>query len=206
MQDLSVDELRALSFKFGQTFDQEKQDVDTYILAAKLVIQTALASADKDSGTYAEYANIALFTSYNLSAGCWPCWDESCFERSEAQISQGLESASFNIELAEKLDVGPERKKNGQWIKGAFLAATKEFAEANGHFQLCESYAKQAGDRDAELMARGWCLLMDQLSGDGFAEDALSALKLELVARGDDGEFYAGQYDPCLAYLARSAT
>ncbi len=206
MDELSVDELRALSFQFGQTFEREKQDIDTYVLAAKLIIQSALGMAEKKPDEYEQYANVALFTSYNLSAGCWPCWDEASFGRTAEQMQQGLAAASFNIELAEQLDVGPERKKNGQWIKAAHLAAKREFEQAKEHFQRCVNYAVQAGDGDAELMASGWCLLMDQLLGDAGAEQTLQDLKTKLASRGEDGEFYAGQYEPYLAYLARSAT
>lgn len=206
MQDLSVDELRALSMKLGQVFDHEKKDLETYAIGARTVIQLALNLAEKHSHAADQYKNIALFTSYNLAAGCWPAWDEASFAVAEAYLDLGLECANFNVELAAELAVGPERKKNGTWIKGAHLACRGQFAEAKEAFAQSEAYAAEAGDGDAEMMARGWVLLMLHLQGDETAAQSLETLKVELGARGEDGEFYASQYDPLVAYLNRSAT
>lgn len=206
MKDLTVDELRGLAFKFGQTFEREQNDIDIYAASVRLIIQAALDSAERNPEQRAEYSNVALATSYNLSAGCWPAWDETSYNRTEIQLDLGLEAAEFNVELANKLEAGPERRKNGCWIQAAHLACRSEFEPAKLLFEQCRQYAAEAADGDAELMAKGWCLLMDQLLGDQTAISKLDQLKTELRAKGDDGEFYASQYDPFLGYLARSAT
>lgn len=118
----------------------------------------------------------------------------------------GLEAADFNIQLANQLDVGPDRKKNGCWIKAAHLACQNRAEEARPLSEQCQKFAMEAEDTDAEMMAKGWVLLMDQQAGEPEVEQALAALKIELAARGDDGQFYVDQYQSFLDYLNRSAT
>ncbi len=206
MENLTPDELRTLSMKLGQTLDQQKKDIEIYTLGARAVIQLALSLAELAEEEAARYKNIALFTSYNLSARCWPAWDEDSFGLDHKFLDLGLEFAEFNIKLAQELAVGPERRKNGWWIMAAHLACRRKYAEARDAYQRSEVFAAEAGDADAEMMCQGWCLLMDQLLGDSGAEQALSALKEKLASRGEDGEFYALQYDPFLAYVSRSET
>ena len=170
LQQLTIDELRLLSFKFGQTFQQEQQDLDVYVLAAKVIIEAALALSETAGEESTQYASVALATSYNLSAVCWPAWDADCYGVPEDKLDLGLEAAEFNVALADKLDLGPEKKKNAAWIKGAHLAVRERFAEAKSAFEACEEYSKSAADKDAELMARGWVLLMNQLLGEDGAE------------------------------------
>ena len=89
---------------------------------------------------------------------------------------------------------GPRKRKTVPGLK-ARIAARERFAEAKSAFQVCEAYSQAAADEDAELMARGWVLLMDQLLGEAGAEAELEAVIAKLQASGDDGEFYAGQYE-----------
>jgi hypothetical protein len=63
LQQLTIDELRLLSFKFGQTFQQEQQDLDVYVLAAKVIIEAALALSETAGEEAAQYASVALATS-----------------------------------------------------------------------------------------------------------------------------------------------
>lgn len=207
MEKLTPDELRTLSMKLGQTFDHEKKDLEAYTIGARTVIQLALHLAEvSDEQLKSQYKNVALFTSYNLSAGCWPAWDKESFAVEAQYLDLGLEFAEFNIELAEALEVGPERRKNGWWIKGAHLACRLRYAEAQHAFEKSRKFAAEAGDGDAELMCQGWEILMAQLLGDETAQKALVELKAALTSRGEDGAFYAGQYDPFLAYVSRSDT
>ena len=47
-------------------------------------------------------------------------------------------------------------------------------------------------------MSEGWVILIDHLSAIDGADKKLETLKPEMIAQGEDGKFYAGQFDPLI--------
>ena len=203
LESLTPDEIRLAAFVAFQTFNKEKKDLQNFLLAGRAIIQASLSLAEKHPDLDAEYRIVALMCSYNLSASCWPAWDDSLEGIGPAELDMGLLFAEFNVDLCEKMDLGPERRKNGTWILGAQLAVQQRFAEARTQFENSLNFAIKANDPDARMMAEGWCIAMDQLDGDRTANERLEALKGELCKLGDDGEFYAGQFQPFFNYLRK---
>jgi|TARA_Y100000310_G_scaffold339565_1_gene432608 hypothetical protein len=203
MNLLTPEELRVAAFSAFNTYHKEKKDLGSFSLAARAIIQAALSLADQDEENAGVFRLIALNNSYNLSAACWPCWEDAHQNIADDLLDLGLAAAEFNVDLAKKLDVGPERKKNGRWILGVHRLIRKDFAGARDLFTESAGFAQEAGDRDATKMAEGWCLLTDLLGGDETAKTKLDQLKTDLAALGEDGEFYSGQYDPVIDYFAK---
>jgi len=198
MEPLTPDELRAAGFLAAKTFDREKKELDAYILMARTVFDAALALAEKFPEQSDGYRTVALNTSFNIAAACWPGWEDAHPNISAEQRALALAMCRFNVATGESLDKPPDRRSNGNWILGAHLLAGGEYDEARESFRAAAAFGEQAGSKDSALMNRGWMLVCDILSGDGTKRDELTALTAELESLGEDGKFYAGQYEPAL--------
>lgn len=60
-------------------------------------------------------------------------------------------------------------------------------------------FSRQAESTDGAMMAQGWMLVCDVLSGDESKRAELERLRAELATLGEDGEFYASQFAPALS-------
>jgi hypothetical protein len=201
LQALTPEEIRTAAFVAFQTYNKEKKDLQNYLLAARAIIQATLSLAEQLPDQALAYKMVALMCSYNMSAACWPAWNDSLPNIGPADLDVGLTFAEFNVEFGKELQLGPERKKNGCWILGAQLAVRKKYAEAYVAFTASRDFAIEAEDKDGEMMAKGWCLAMDHLQGNEAAKGQLDILIVELGKLGEDGEFYASQYQPFFNYL-----
>tara|TARA_B100001079_G_scaffold191930_1_gene165772 strand:- start:1448 stop:1729 length:282 start_codon:yes stop_codon:yes gene_type:complete len=86
---------------------------------------------------------------------------------------------------------------------GAHLAVQKRYEKARASFNTSSEFAANANDKKAKLMSEGWVILIDHLSAIDGADKKLETLKPEMIAQGEDGKFYAGQFDPLIKYVAR---
>lgn len=137
---------------------------------------------------------------YNLAADTWSGWEDAGInDKSDRAI--GLEAARLNIKLAQELEFGPERRKNGYWILGAHLLEERDYEQAESAFKTSYEFTCQTDDKAAQLMTQGWILASQLLRGEA-VEQALEEVKDKLKTLGEDGVFYADQYNPALKKFA----
>lgn len=157
-------------------------------------IREALESAKGD-----DRRSIVPMT-YNLAADTWGGWEDAdVVDKSDRAI--GLEASRLNIKLAKALGFGPERRKNGYWILGAHLLEEGDYEKADSAFKTSHEFTCQTDDRAAQLMTEGW-ILASRLLRDEPLEQSLEEVKRKLKTLGDDGVFYAAQFDPALEKFA----
>lgn len=195
MKKPTPDSIRTAAFAAFKTFTREKNELDTYVVIGRAMIEACMSFAEKDPDKSAEYKSVALPTSYNIAAACWPGWEDAPPDIPEELLDTALELCRFNIALGEELGIPPERRFNGQWILGVHLIAQGSYDEARACFANCENLAQ--GD-EARVMAKGWSLVCDILAGDADKKAELEQLQKELASLGEDGEFFAGQYEPAI--------
>lgn len=192
--------LRLASYLLGRDIDR-KRNLDAYAYLAKLLLQHALALAERHPDQASEYQAAAIPLAYNLAANTWPGWGaEEVGEVLEHHLRLGLQAAWKNVELSEAADLNPARRSNGYWILGAQLLAAADFDAAKEAFATSRDYAKEAGEKDSEHMAQGWIHATAILSTSDEWEQ-LEAVKETLQNLGGDGPFFADQYDTALRAL-----
>ena len=133
---------------------------------------------------------------YNLAADTWSGWEDA-ETVGEADRAIGVEAARLNIQLADELGFPPERRKNGYWILGAHLLEAGSYLDAETAFRTSHELTRETSDEAAQLMTQGWILTCQILQGEASAE-TLAPIKAKLMALGEDGKFYAGQFDPAI--------
>jgi hypothetical protein len=166
----------------------------------RTVIEACLALAEQHPDQAVAYKSVALPTSYNIAAACWPGWEDAATDIPADKLTMALALCRFNVALGEELDIPPERRFNGQWILGAHLLVQASWNEARACFFNAASLGQSP---DAVTMAKGWMLVCDILAGDLSKQPALDELIAELAALGEDGEFYASQYAPALGVFGQ---
>lgn len=204
MNPLTPDELRAAGFVASKVFDKEKQDLDSYVLLARCVMDSALALAELHPAEAEGYRSIAMNTSFNIAAACWPGWEDAHTDIAPEHRLLALELGALNVRLGRDLDAPPSRRFNGYWIYGVHQLANRDHESARNSFEAAGNCAELMESEENRLMAQGWILANNivQLGGHKPDEDLLDVIS-KLEALGDDGAFYASQYAPALKRLSR---
>ncbi len=203
MEPLSPDELRAVGFMASTVFDKEKQDLDSYVLAARCVLDAAMALAELNPNDADGYRSIAMNTSFNVAAACWPGWDDAYAEISSGHRKLALELGALNVTLGRDLDAPPSRRFNGYWILGVHQMADRDHESARISFEAAENCANLMDSEENRQMAKGWIIANNQLQlGGTKPEGELLDVIDTLKSLGEDGEFYASQYAPALSRLS----
>lgn len=170
-------------------------NIDGYIMVTRGLIAAALA---QQTG---EGKDTAVKLAYNLSTNLWPGWDDAP-ALSASQVSTGQEAAALNVRLAAELNLAPERRFNGHWASGALALARHDFGLAAEHFEAAVALARDAEIEVTRVMAEGWIALTRVMTGDAGAGDQLREIVSKLETLGDDGRFYASQFEPARSKLA----
>jgi hypothetical protein len=195
MNDLSPEELRTVAFIAWKTLQTEKKDLASYVLTARCVMTAAEALAKVKQAT--EYKTMVMRLAYNIASAAWPGWEDAHTNIPDDIRVLALEMCKLNVALSEELNLPPERKSAGQWMTGAHQLANSQYELARASFNAAAELGTQAGQKDGPLMAQGWVIVCDILAGkDGTS--ALDDIKQQLMALGEDGQFYASQYEPAL--------
>lgn len=202
--ETSPESLAAARHLLEDAFDRGVRDVGRYTYFAKLLLQQALHLAERDPSQADAYRRVAIPMAYNLAANTWIGWGEGVGEVQEQHRRLGLEAARLNVALARQVRLGPERRRNGHWILGAHLIAAGDFDAAAHEFAASRDLAAEAGLEQAARMAEGWIHVAGILAGKDAAL-GLDAAKRAL-AGGDNGEFFARQYDTALRVFAERET
>ena len=197
--------LNMASYVLAQRFERGSGDptaLDGYVYLLKLLIQHALLQAEQHPEAAEEYRRSAVPMLYNLAADTWPGWGaEHAATIADAHLRLGLAAARQNVALAAEIGLPPDRRRNGYWILGAQLLANGDPEAAAAAFAQSRDFAAQAEIESGKLMAQGWIHVAAILAGDD-AQDALEAVAEQLRETGDDGVFYADQYETALRALA----
>ena len=196
--------LNMASYVLAQRFERgagERSALDGYVYLLKLLIQHALLQAEQHPEAAEEYRRSAVPMTYNLAADTWPGWGPAhAAVVAGAHLRLGLAAARQNVALAAELDLPPERRRNGYWILGAQLLANGDPKAAAAAFAQSRDLAAEADIESGELMAQGWIHVAGILAGNE-ARQALEPVIRELRTLGDDGAFYADQYETALTAL-----
>ncbi len=202
---LSPEDLRAAGFIASKTFDKEKQDLGNYVLMARCIFDAAIALADLVPEKADGYRSIAMNTSFNIAAACWPGWEDAHPDIPQAQRELALELCKVNVALGRDLDAPPARRFNGYWMYGVHQMAAGDHEGARTNFEAAANCAELMDSDENRLMAQGWMLANNilQMGGNAPGDELLGVIE-ELRALGDDGAFYAGQYAPALGRLSDS--
>ncbi len=211
LMETSPQSLRVANQLMSKAFNNGL-DLDAYAYLQKLLVQHTLGLAERQPDLATECKSAAVAMTFNLAANTWPGWGlretpapnapNSGVGVSEAQARLGLEAARTNVRLATELGLGPKRRQNGYWILGAQLIAATEFDAAIEAFATSRELAREAGDAVTAMMADGWIHLTNTVAGRDETR-RLRTVQESLRAAGDEGAFYADQYDVALDIFAR---
>ncbi len=163
------------------------------------------AERSQDKASRDDYTKVAKMASFNIAANCWPGWgaDEAATITDE-QRRLGAEFAEIHLSITLDLKLAADKISGAHWHKGAHQLAAGAYDAARETFTTCAELAV-GGAAESEEMAKGWITVVDVLQGADGAEARLESIKSRLMELGDDGEFYASQYDPALSvFQARS--
>lgn len=202
MKPLTPDELRAAGFVASKTFDTERRDLDTYVLMARCVFDAALALAEQYPAEADGYRSIAMNTSFNIAAACWPGWAKAHADIGTDKLELARAMGEFNVRIGRDLDAPPSRRFNGYWIHGIHQMTSGDHEGARTSFEAAENCAELMDSDENRFMARGWMVANDILQRGGDEPDAeLNDIVDKLKSLGEDGAFYADQYAPALKNL-----
>lgn len=198
--------LRTASYLLARRFNRGTDDVDGYVYLLKLLCGQALRLAEQHPEAAADYRETAVVLTYNLAADTWPGWGpRQVGPVTQAHRQLGLAAARRNVALAAELGLPPNRRRNGYWILGAQLLAVGDTAAAADAFAESRDLAADANNEAGRLMAQGWLHVAAVLAGGNEERADLAAIVATLREQGDEGRFYADQYQTALDVLGRPA-
>ena len=188
-----------LALRGGEEIYKGRQ-LDAYLVLARAVFESAVQSANRSEmrEDKKDYLHAARDTAYNIASNTWPGWNEG--EITEEQRLLGLKFSKISLEIAQQINM---RSPGAPWMAGVHELAAKNYKEARSLFGKARSLSEEEGSEEAVLMNAGWILVVDVLEGKSDAEAELEQLKERLTALGDDGKFYASQYDDALSVFRR---
>ena len=193
--------LRTASYLLARRFNRGVDDVDGYVYLLKLLCGQALRLAEQHPDAAADYQEAAVVLTYNLAADTWPGWGPGQVGPvTHAHRRLGLAAARRNVALAAELRLPPSRRRNGYWILGAQLLADGDAAAAAEAFAESRDLAVAAGSNAGRLMAQGWLHVSAILAGKNERAE-LDAIVDQLREQGQEGRFYADQYQTALDML-----
>jgi hypothetical protein len=192
----------ALAYKdFTQGLYRQK-DVQHMVDAGRRGIKYALDHAAHVKGDDPEIAaklkEIAKMISFNVGANTWPGWGDDSIEISLDQRKAGIEAAMLSLRLVEELNLGPHQMGNAYWLVGAHHIAARRPGAALASLDKASKAFASAGDRPAELMARGYSALARKLS---LKTQAAAQAELDRVLQclGQEGSEVATFYQSQIA-------
>ena len=192
--------LRTASYLLARRFNRGVDDVDGYVYLLKLLCGQALRLAEQHPDA-ADYQEAAVALTYNLAADTWPGWGPGQVGPvTQAHRRLGLAAARRNVALAAELRLPSNRRRNGYWILGAQLLADGDASAAAEAFAESRDLAAAAGNNAGRLMAQGWLHVSAILAGRNERAD-LAAIVDQLREQGQEGRFYADQYQTALDVL-----
>lgn len=200
---LSAKELRGANYaatqtlRGGETIFKGKQ-LGTYLLLARSVFESAIegAARSKSAEDRNAYLFVAKMTAFNIASFTWPGWNEGEIEENDREV--GYQFSRLHMKISEQLDLPPDKRANACWIGAAHEMAAKNYAVARSLFSRAKVLGEESDNEETALMNQGWLLVIDILQGDIEARSELKELHGRLTKLGEDGKFYAGQYDDAL--------
>ena len=193
--------LRTASYLLARRFNRGADDVDGYVYLLKLLCGQALRLAEQHPDAAADYQEAAVVLTYNLAADTWPGWGPGQVGPvTQAHRRLGLAAARRNVALAAELRLPPNHRRNGYWILGAQLLADGDASAAAEAFAESRDLAVAAGSNAGRLMAQGWLHVSAILAGKNERAE-LDAIVDQLREQGQEGRFYADQYQTALDML-----
>ena len=200
---LSAKELRGANYaatqtlRGGETIYKGKQ-LGAYLLLARSVFESAIEGAARSESEEDRNAYLlaAKMTAFNIASFTWPGWNEGEIEEKDREV--GFQFSRVHMNIAEQLDLPPEKRARALWIGAAHELAVKNYAAARSLFTRAKVLGEENNSKETALMNQGWLLVIDILQGDIEAGSELKKLQERITKLGEDGKFYAGQYDDAL--------
>lgn len=176
------------------------KDVPLMLMIGRAGVQYALHEArrcDRVDPTQArELRAMAKTIAYNLSANCWPGWNEPGIVISPDELEHGHDLARLNLHLAHELQVPPDKLAGAYWLLGAHQLAVKATAAALDSFEQSAKLYEEAAQLDSLHMAQGYVGIAQMQSAPSQAagHERMNAAIAALVARDtEDSRFFAQQ-------------
>ena len=200
---LSAKELRGANYaatqtlRGGETIYKGKQ-LGAYLLLARSVFESAIEGAARSESEEDRNAYLlaAKMTAFNIASFTWPGWNEGEIEEKDREV--GFQFSRVHMNITEQLDLPPEKRARALWIGAAHELAAKNYAAARSLFTQAKVLGEENNSKETALMNQGWMLVIDILQGDIEAGSELKKLQERITKLGEDGKFYAGQYDDAL--------
>ena len=200
---LSAKELRGANYaatqtlRGGETIYKGKQ-LGAYLLLARSVFESAIEGAVRSESAQDRNAYLlaAKMTAFNIASFTWPGWNEGEIEEKDREV--GFQFSRVHMNISEQLDLPPEKRARALWIGAAHELAVKNYAAARSLFTRAKVLGEENNSKETALMNQGWLLVIDILQGDIDAGSELKKLQEQITKLGEDGKFYAGQYDDAL--------
>lgn len=148
--------------------------ISDVVTIARAGIQYCLTTAHElakyDSEGALQLKRMARVISYNLASFTWPGWDEKDIVISQSDLLAGLDAAKLNLRLVNELKEEPIRFSIAYWVLGAQYVAAGENDKAIDAFVSSMERAKEANDKESELLALGYIGVIKIVQGEKKAE------------------------------------
>jgi hypothetical protein len=185
------------------------KDVPLMLMIGRAGVQYALLEArrcDRVDPTQArELRAMAKGMAYNLSANCWPGWNEPGIVISPDELEHGYDLARLNLHLAHELQVAPDKLAGAYWLLGAHQLAAKETAAAVDSFQQSAKLYEEAAQVDSQHMAQGYVGIaqMQSVQLQAVGQERLANAIAALAARDtEDSRLFAQQLGDVAKFYA----
>jgi len=176
------------------------KDVPLMLMIGRAGVQYALLEArrcDRVDPTQArELRAMAKGMAYNLSANCWPGWNEPGIVISPDELEHGYDLARLNLHLAHELQLPPDKLAGAYWLIGAHQLAAEDTVAALDSFEQSAKLYDEAAQVDSQQMALGYVGIteMQSTATHSVGQDRLNSAINALVTRDtDDSRFFAKQ-------------
>lgn len=149
---------------------------------------------------------MARVISYNLASFTWPGWDEKDIVISQHDLTAGLDAAKLHLRLVNELKEEPMRFSIAYWVLGAQYMAAGEHDKAIDAFVSSMERAKEANDKESELLALGYIGVIKIVQGEKKAE---GQKQLDEAIEGfnklntEDSNFFIEQLKTALQVFAK---
>ena len=186
----------------------QQKDVPNMLRLGGAGVHYCLTEAERaaDADAAGELRGMAKMMSFNLSANCWPGWEDEGITLTAGQIAQGHDFAKVNLRLANELGRSADKVASAWWLLGAHQLAAKDNAQAIASFDKAASLSTEARQEDGRLMAEGYRGIAMQASAETEAEgtkELTTAIAALRNLNTDDATFYADQLESVAKFFAK---
>ncbi|MCA9179560.1 MAG: hypothetical protein KDB14_34125 [Planctomycetales bacterium] len=178
-----------------------KHDVPRMIIIGRAgcafcLAQSQAAAKSGDEKLALSLKSFAKEIAYNVSANCWPGWEDKGIVITLTDQRIGLDLAKLNLRLGRELKRGDDKISAAHWLVGAHLLGLGQHSAAIEQFEQSAKLDNSGERRDAEQMALGYIAIAKLASNpeNEAAKRQLDEAVTVLKQLGtEDAKFFASQ-------------